>query len=238
MKNITLFSLIFFLNTHTTAQNRFSGGLFAGVNFSQIDGDYQQGYLKKMFGGGVRASMILGRNFDIGTELMYNGRGAEPSASDFTDKNPAFSMTMHYAEAALMANFHFDQNEAGFNQKTIQIGLSYGRLLQSTNLVTKQQVVDSLQTKLFLQENLKNADVNFIVGFAYRFTPKIGIQVRHSYSLTPFFERVLPIQRSPQREYFIGRSYFFSVHLFYDLWTPELRRPKKARGKSPKRVKN
>jgi Outer membrane protein beta-barrel domain len=237
MKNPILFSLLLFFVAPLSAQNRFSGGLFGGVNFAQIDGDFQQGYRKRMLCGGARAAMILTRNFDIGTELMYNGKGASPSDADRTSINPNFYMTMHYAEAALMANFHFEQNERGFNQKTFQIGFSYGRLLTSTNEVSKLNRVDSAQTKLFLQENLKNADVSFILGLTYRFTPKIGVSLRHTYSLTPFFERVLPVQRTTQKSYFIGRSYFLSIHLSYDLWTPELRKPKKER-KKPSRKKS
>jgi Outer membrane protein beta-barrel domain len=230
VKNSILFIFLFLFIAHLSAQNRFSGGVFGGVNFAQIDGDFQQGYRKRMFSGGIRAAMILTRNFDIGTELMYNGKGALPSATDKSSRNPNFYMTMHYAEAGLMANFHFEQNEAGYNQKTIQIGVSYGRLLQSTNEISKLNTLDTLQTKLFLQENLRSSDVSFIVGFSYRFTPKIGLSMRHSYSLTPFFKRELPPRRGNiQKEYFLGRSYFLSVHLFYDLWTPELRRPKKAR---------
>jgi hypothetical protein len=238
MKNLSLFSLVLLLSAPLSAQNRFAGGVFAGVNFAQIDGDFQQGYYKKMFSGGIRAAMILTRNFDIGTELIYNGKGAEPGSTDYSGKNLNFYMTMHYAEAGLMANFHFDQAEAGYNQKTIQIGLTYGRLLSSSNEISKiSNSIDTVQTKLFSQENLKNADVSFVVGFSYRFTPKIGFSLRHAYSLTPFFERVLPTQRTYQKDYYLGRSYFISAHLFYDLWTPELRKPKKARGKTSRKVK-
>jgi Outer membrane protein beta-barrel domain len=236
MKKPILFSLLLLISMSISAQNRFTGGLFGGINFAQIDGDYQQGYRKKMFGGGIRAAMILSRNFDIGTELMYNGKGASPNSTDITSINPNFYMTMHYAEAALTANFHFEQNARGYNQKTVQVGISYGRLLNSSSVVLKQFVVDSFQTKLFSQENLKNSDVSLILGFAYRFTPKIGLALRHTYSVTPFFERELPArQRTVQRNYFTGRSYFLSLHMFYDLWTPELRKAKKARTRTIKK---
>ena len=238
MKNIVLLSLIFWFSTTVSAQNRFAGGVFAGVNLTQIDGDFQQGYNKRMFGGGIRAAMILTKNFDIGTELMYNGKGAKPSDSDKSSRTPNFYMTMHYAEAALMANFHFDQTEEGYNSKTIQIGLSYGRLLNSKVEILKLSLRDTIASKQFLQENLKNSDVNFVVGFSYRLTPKIGIAARHSYSLTPFFENNAP--RKPrtyadQRDYVIGRSYFLSFHLFYDFWTPELRKIKKGKKKTIKK---
>jgi Outer membrane protein beta-barrel domain len=241
MKRLILLTTLYFLVfTHLTAQNRFMGGVFAGLNLTQIDGDYQQGYQRKMFSGGIRAAMIINRNFDIGTELMYNGKGAIPSGTDKSSRTPEFYMSMHYAEAALTTNFHFDENEMGFNQKTFQLGISYGRLLKSKNEISKFSIIDVTKSNLFLQEKLNNSDVSVIVGFAYRFTPRIGFAVRHSYSVTPFFERTLPPtrQRTDQKEYIIGRSYFFSTHLFYDLWTPELRKPKKARKTAPKRTKS
>ena len=210
MKNIALLSLIFWFSTTISAQNRFAGGIFAGMNHTQIDGDFQQGYNKKMFGGGIRAAMILTKNFDIGTELMYNGKGAKPSDADKSSRTPNFYMTMHYAEAALMANFHFDQNEEGYNSKTIQIGLSYGRLLSSKVEILKLSLRDTIASKQFSQENLKNSDVSLVVGFSYRFTPKIGVSMRHSYSLTPFFENNAPLKprtSADQRNYVIGRSY-------------------------------
>lgn len=234
MKNIALLTCFYFISTTLSAQQRFTGGLFAGMNFAQIDGDLQQGYRKKMFGGGIRAAMIINRKFDIGTELMYNGKGAQPSATDKASRNANFYMTMHYAEAALTANLHFDQAEGGYNQKTVQIGLSYGRLLSSSNEISKLLQVDTIRSKQFLQENIKNVDISLLLGFAYRFTPKIGIAVRHTYSMTPFFERVfVPMPRAlpNQKDYFLARSYFLSFHLFYDLWVPELRKPKKARKK-------
>lgn len=238
MKNIALLFYFCLFSTILSAQQRFTGGLFAGVNLAQIDGDFQQGYRKKMFGGGIRAAMIINRKFDIGTELMYNGKGAQPSASDISSRNPNFYMTMHYAEAALTANFHFDQTEQGYNQKTVQIGLSYGRLLSSSNEISKFTKLDTLRTKDFLQENIKNVDISLLLGFAYRFTPKIGVAIRHTYSMTPFFERVIaPSSRTQpnQRDYYIARSYFLSFHLFYDLWVPELRKPKKVRKSNPKK---
>ena len=234
MKNIALLSLIFWFSTTVLAQNRFAGGIFAGMNLTQIDGDFQQGYNKRMFGGGIRAAMILTKNFDIGTELMYNGKGAKPSDADKSSRTPNFYMTMHYAEAALMANFHFGQNEEEYNDKTFQIGLSYGRLLNSKVEILKLSLRDTIASKQFLQENLKSSDVNFVVGFSYRFTPKIGISMRHSYSLTPFFENNTPLKprtNADQKNYVIGRSYFLSMHLFYDLWTPELRKIKKGKKK-------
>jgi hypothetical protein len=233
MKNLSLvFAFISLFSPSLSAQNRFVGGAFAGLNLAQIDGDYQQGYRKKMFTGGIRAAMILTRNFDIGTELIYNGRGSEPNSTEKSSRNPNFYMTMHYAEAALMANIHFDETEGGFNQKSAHFGISYGRLLRSTNKISNLNVLDTINSRQFLQENLKNTDVNFIVGFSYRFTPKIGVSVRHSYSITPFFEKPIPqIRRTTPRDYFLVHSYFLSFHLFYDLWTPELRKAKKKRKK-------
>lgn len=231
MKNLSLvFAFIFLFFTSLSAQNRFVGGAFVGLNLAQIDGDYQQGYRKKMFTGGIRAAMILTRNFDIGTELIYNGKGSEPNPTEKSSRYPSFYMTMHYAEAALMANIHFDEGEDGYNQKTVHLGISYGRLLRSSTNISKFNLLDTVGTNLFLQENLKNTDVNLIIGFSYRFTPKIGVSVRHSYSIMPFFERPIPQnKRTTQRDYYLGRSYFLSFHLFYDLWTPELRKAKKKR---------
>ena len=238
MKNVVLLFCFYLFSATLLAQQRFTGGLFGGVNFAQIDGDFQQGYRKKILGGGIRAAMILTRKFDIGTELMYNGKGAEPSMEDKASKNPNFYMTMHYAEAALTANLHFDPNEEGFNQKTVQIGLSYGRLLSSSNEISKLTQIDTLKSKQFLQENIKNVDVSLLVGFAYRFTPKFGVALRHTYSLTPFFERIIvqtPRITPNPKDYYLARSYFLSVHLFYDLWARELRKPKKAKKSSPKK---
>jgi hypothetical protein len=238
MKNIALLFCFCLLSTTLSAQQRFTGGLFAGVNLAQVDGDFQQGYNKTMFGGGIRAAMIINRKFDIGTELMYNGKGAEPSGSDKSSRNPNFYMTMHYAEAALTANLHFDQNEEGYNKKTVQIGVSYGRLLSSSNEISKLTQVDTLKSKQFSQENIKNVDISLLLGFAYRFTPKIGIAIRHTYSMTPFFEKIIvstPRVTPNPKDYFIGRSYFLSFHIFYDLWTPELRKPKKAKKNNPKK---
>jgi hypothetical protein len=232
---VVLFSSFYALSAQS---DRFKAGLFGGFNLTQIDGDRQQGYDRLTPTIGLRGGIIFNKRFDIGTELMYNGRGAKPSDEDFRQvKTPAVFLKMQYADVMLTANWNYYLVEAGYYRSTLTAGLYYGRLLQSASSVYINQKLDTVLTNKLSQDNMRSADFGFTVGWSYRFTQKLGIAIRHSASfnylyVNPNYEQLkLTISRQRSNEYLTLQSYFLSVHAFYDFITPKLKKKKAVKKK-------
>ena len=75
----TLTLIFFFCSSILFGQTSpFKAGIAAGLNFSQVDGDYQHGYHKKGLTLGIRGGIVLKKKYSIITELLYNYYGGEP----------------------------------------------------------------------------------------------------------------------------------------------------------------
>lgn len=214
------------------AQSPFKAGVSVGLNLAQIDGDHQFGYDKKGFGFGLRGGVVVRKNFDIMTELLYVQKGASPKSSQPFDSRRA-EIELKYAEVPLLLNYHFQKNDLGFYKWTIQAGASYGRLLKSTSVVTKKSTLDSMATVSLSQENYKKQDISFIVGFTYNILSNLGINLRHTVSLTKLYENPdfnVPSTTTKRAErYMAFRNYYLSFQIYYDFLAPKIKKPKKKK---------
>jgi hypothetical protein len=235
------FVLILFASlswTTSAAQSeRFKAGVFGGINLAQADGDRQQGYDRLAYAIGLRGGIIFNRRFDIGTELIYNGKGAKPSTEDLSRvKTAALFMKTHYADVMLTANWNYFLVEQGYFRSTFSVGLSYGRLLRSQSEIFVNQRIDTVLTSKVNQDQLKSGDFSLMVGWAYRFSPRLGVAIRHTASLNKFYVNpnieALQSSRNRSLEFLSLQSYYLSAHVFYDFITPKLKKKKKAATKT------
>ena len=219
-------------STHLIAQSPFKAGVSVGLNLAQIDGDHQFGYDKRGFGFGLRGGVVVRKNFDIMTELLYVQKGASPKSTQPFDSRRA-EIELKYAEVPLLFSYHFQKNDLGFYKWTIQGGASYGRLLKSTSVVTKKSTLDSLATISLSQENYKKHDISFIIGFTYNIRSNLGINIRHSVSLTTLYENPdfnVPTTTAKRAErYMEFRNYYLSFQIYYDFLAPKIKKPKKKK---------
>lgn len=214
------------------AQSPFKAGISLGVNFAQIDGDFQYGYDKVGLGYGLRGGIAVRKNFDIMTELLYVEKGTNPQSSQNYDSRKA-NIVLKYAEIPLLFSYHYKKSESGFYRITLQTGASYGRLLRSTTLITKRSIIDSVTTASLQQENYRKYDISFIVGFTYNIRHNLGINLRHSVALTtmynnPNYDVLINTSRKIER-YLTFRNYFLSLQVFYDFVAPKIKKPRKKR---------
>jgi hypothetical protein len=231
-KHFTLIVFVALSWTIGTAQSdRFKAGIFSGINLAQADGDRQQGYDRLAYAVGLRGGIIFNRRFDIGTELIYNGKGAKPSSEDLSRvKAAALFMRTHYADVMLTANWNYFLVEEGYFRSTFSVGFSYGRLLRSQSEVFVNQRIDTVLTAKMNQEQLKSGDFSVMVGWSYRFTPRLGVAIRHTASLNKFYINpnieTLQTSRNRSLEFLSLQSYYLSAHVFYDFITPKLKKKK------------
>jgi hypothetical protein len=207
------------------AQARFKATVSAGLNMSQIDGDAQDGYRKPGLSLGLNGSVFINPAFDISTELLYSEKGAKVTGNINADqRNTYFSnFTLKYSEIALLANFYLKPNATKtYYRRSVHMGFSYGRLLQSSTAIFRgNQRATKIESDVVSQYNPH--DVSFIIGWSQLFTPRLGITIRHTTSLTTLYRYTRTVDENgvvKERAFKYLRPYFLTFHVFYNLVSP------------------
>jgi hypothetical protein len=221
----TIFTVAFFLfftEGGILAQAHFKATAFAGINFSQIDGDKQEGYRKQGVSLGLGGSIYIKPDIEIGTELLYNAKGAKPNKNVSSFEDTYFStFSLQYSEIALLGKYHFSPNSTKkYYTRSFLLGLSYGRLLKSsTTIIRGYAHVTALETSVTNQYNPH--DFSFIVGCSQLLTQRIGISVRHTRSMNFLYKNPDIYVASQKSAGFQSlQPFFLSFHLFYNFISP------------------
>lgn len=176
----------------------FFGGLVAGANFSQIDGDNYKGYDNVGLNvGGIVYSRV---NTEIAAslEILYTQRGAY--GKDVRDLGVKgiftsnYRATITYAEVPIMLHYFFpSKNHLG-------AGFSYARVVQSKESVTTypDQKYDDTQYPF-----RKNA-VDFVLDGKIRVWKGLFVNPRFQYGITP-------VRGEGELPKFLGRKQFSNV---------------------------
>ena len=228
-KPLLLFIFCGCLMAHTTLQaqteQHFRAGVTAGINLSQIEGDAQQGYHKTGVSIGAKGAYCFKPNFDISAELLYNARGSRDNpfaeALPTDSRKLRLASSLNYADVLIAANFHFlPNNSYTFYRQSLQIGVSYGRLLSSSVSVSRGNLQDKvLETDVL--NNLKKDDVAFVIGYSFFFTSRLGITAKHGVSLRPIYDGS-PKQATTSQDYGRFIPYNLTFQLVYNLFSPKL----------------
>jgi hypothetical protein len=247
MKEFLYILIVFFtLNTEgVSAQSRFRATAIGGVNLSQLDGDYQEGYRRKNACIGLSTAVILRPDFDISLETMYNPRGAQP-VPEGTNQQTRYRTTidLKYADVVFLLNFHaFPSKSKLYYLQTLKMGMSYGRLLNS-NVTMRYNNLSFAEYEQQIIKGLRKDDIAFVLGLAWQLSPQIGVMFRHTYSIRRIYELKEPITvTSPafipiaNRDINYLKPYYISLHTFYHFISPHkavgVRRNKSGGGGDP-----
>ncbi|MBA3830098.1 MAG: PorT family protein [Taibaiella sp.] len=168
-------------NYYVEEQRTFYGGIVAGVNFTQIDGDDFKGYDKigANFGGKVYAQ--LDAHLAASMEILYSQKGsrsihpqeAEPGVV-ITD----YRVDLNYAEVPILLNY-FDKRKSHFGG-----GFSYSQLAGSAERIT---TTPASATSGINFENypFKKVDINIVLAGDLHLYKGLFLDVRFQYSLFP-----------------------------------------------------
>ena len=226
-------SVVFFLlcQLSLTAQNRFKAGVVGGLNFSQINGDNQNGYNKIGGSLGIKGGFDITPNIDLSAELFYNNKGSKPSREDLTGSGRSYlpTINLHTADMMIIANFYnkFKPSDE-FYKISFHTGFSYVKLLRSQTEVTHYlNPVPSIGQ--YLNQHYKSSDFGFIFGCSYFITPRLGVAIRHTFSIKNLYEKPdsqLPIEEVGDFKTF--KPYYLSLHLFYNFILPSVKTSEKS----------
>jgi hypothetical protein len=197
---------VFTVFSQTSAQ-RFSAGLMAGINASQIDGDQLAGYDKIGFTGGIKAIINFESPFDLNVEFLFSQRGSKPDIFN-PDYDPDINVSLLYAELPVYVTLgDWWQEEGQYHKVSAHAGLSYGRLIKAStfdHFNSSEQSIDRLVP--YFNEN----DLSWLVGVSYRFNSHWGLTGRYTRGITPLL--------SPQKHNLAAErllSYFITFRTEY-----------------------
>lgn len=183
-KLILIFVLISlgFFEQASAQDQRFKAGLILGSNFSQIDGDRSNGYIKPGITGGLRGVAIINDKVDLSIELLFDQRGSR-SQSIFDDNFFPFKITNNYVSVPVIFNYQDWLHESEEYYKLhFHVGFSYGRLLNT-------QIDDEDENSIFvpLSMDFRQDDISVLVGTTYYVNSNFGITGRFSRGLNPLY---------------------------------------------------
>ena len=176
-KKLLLPILLLFAASVVFAQ-RFDGGILAGFNATQVEGDTYKGYNKPGIVAGAYVETDIAPAVFAAMEIKFSQKGARKKV---TDKDPTkYVMRLDYVEMPIY--FAFRTNERG----SIIGGLSTGFLLGSNEFDNYGDLapVD--------QKAFKKIDLQPLIGFQFDFLDNVKADLRFAFSVLPIRNRPGP----------------------------------------------
>jgi opacity protein-like surface antigen len=157
---------------------RFEGGVLAGLNASQVDGDTYSGYNKPGVVGGVYVLNNFSRSVFAGMELKFTQKGSRKNPDPKqTDDQSKYIMRLNYAEIPVYVGIRTSE------RISVLAGLSAGYLIKGTEFDNYGKFV------IEDQHAFNSTDVQGLLGFRFQMTDRLSIDLRGAYSVLPIREK-------------------------------------------------
>lgn len=154
---------------------KFDGGIYAGINTSQITGDDLAGYdkLSAAFGGFARRS--FNERWAMTMELGYLGKGSRKNISPRDSVPTFYLLRLHYIEVPLMVQYTWKE------QLTLEAGPSVGVLFKWY----EEDTFGELSGPYSSRQQFKPLDFSFALGVMWWFNERWAISVRNANTMFP-----------------------------------------------------
>ncbi len=173
IKKFTCLLWILLLTNIAVAQ-RFSGGFYAGIIGSQIDGDQSAGYNKGGFNVAATVQYPLSDKFFMSMDLGYAQKGSQSKTSYGIPR--ALSIKINYVDLPLCINF-YDRQHVGFTA-----GLQYSR---TVGAIKQDIIMLPNSSRVYGIDSFKKDDIEVILGGTYYINKTINVNLRYGYSIVP-----------------------------------------------------
>lgn len=184
----------------------FYGGLIAGANFTQVDGDNYAGFHKV----GMNVGGIVYARFDehlaASIEILYSQKGARGHKEQSSINRyiiTKYDVRLNYAEVPLQLCY-FDRRRSHFGA-----GFSVARLVSVKEEGAFRQNVGPAVN--FDDYPFRKMDYNFIAGGSLHLLKGLFLNARFQYSLRPVREGDIGVKLPPE---YSGRRQQFN-----NMWT-------------------
>lgn len=177
-------------NYYLENERTFYGGVLAGVNLTQVDGDNFAGYHKVGANVGGIAYIKFDEHLAASMEILYSQKGsratdAQPIAPGLFITN--YDINLNYAEVPILFNY-FDKRKSHFGG-----GISYSRLAGSSEHLTIEPAPNPpIDVSKY---PFKKSDYNLVLAGNLHMWKGLFLNVRFQYSLvsirskTPVYTR-------------------------------------------------
>lgn len=157
--------------TNAIFAQRFDGGILAGYNAAQVEGDTYKGYHKPGIVAGVYVETDLAPAIFAAMEIKFTQKGARKKV---TEKDPEkYIMRLNYVEMPVY--FAFRTNERG----SIIGGVSTGFLLSG------KEFNNYGEFPLEDQNPFNKIDLQPLIGFQFDFLDNVKADLRFAFSVLP-----------------------------------------------------
>jgi Outer membrane protein beta-barrel domain len=168
------------LSPSVNAQNRFKGGIIAGFNAAQMDGDAAAGYHKVGLNTGVRAIIELKGRYQITTDILFSQRGSRTTENESLVNR---TCTLNYLEVPVLLNIRDWQkkgvDDVAYYKVAFVVGVSYSRLFKAT--------ANPTFTHGGVLDKFSNNDIAVQGGIQYFQNAHLGFTAKLARSVTKLF---------------------------------------------------
>ena len=199
-----LFSALMLFMFQWAAAQRFDGGLIAGFNATQVEGDAFKGYNKPGVLAGFFVQTDVAPAIFAGMEIKYSQKGSRKRIKQNDPDPEKYIMRLGYIDLPLFVGFRTSDRGA------VVAGVSAGYLMHS---------MEYNEYGEFPQEDLhpfKNLDVQPFLGFQFDMLDRLKVDLRFALS-------VLPIRGQPGEDattyYWLNNQFnnVISLAAYYNL---------------------
>jgi hypothetical protein len=169
----------------------FYGGLVAGANLTQVDGDYYAGYDKVGLNAGGIVYAQIKKHLAFSMEILYSEKGSkstgpQPSPANASILVTKYGINVNYAEVPVMINY-FDKRKSHFG-----VGVSYSRLVNSHETLDIDSFTTSRTIDLNNQYPFKPNGFDFLAGVDLHLVAGLFLNIRFQYSIVPIRTQLPP----------------------------------------------
>ncbi|MDP4281489.1 MAG: porin family protein [Bacteroidota bacterium] len=162
-----LFSIILVLTTITSSGQRFNGGIFAGGDVSQVDGDTYQGYHKAGVLAGGMVSLRVSPESSFQMEIGYIQKGSRMDSNDYQ----TYQMKLHYMEIPVLYQYTFAKRMSWETGPAVDI------------LVGSQELSNGFEIPEDHAVKFRPVTLSGIIGISGYLTHHLKANIRVNYSL-------------------------------------------------------
>lgn len=173
-----ILSIIFFIVSFVVfSQIKFKGGLTAGINASQIEGDGYRGFDKVGLIGGFVLRSNLNEKWYLQSEIIYIQKGSRDPVNFEIGKYNSAKIALDYVEVPFLIGYKLKDDIP------VDIGLSYA------NLVKVYTEVNGVATPT-VNTPIQKSEIGFKMGIGYEFSNNFTLYGRYTTSVTSIGQSV------------------------------------------------
>jgi hypothetical protein len=187
-------------------ERTFYGGVVAGINASQVDGDNYAGFHKAGLNIGLITYAKINKQFLLSMEMLYSMKGAKNvqviNSSAVGSVPDIYVSKLNYIEIPVMIHYITKSN------LIFGIGISYSQLLKSSETEDADQPVNFDPEATPFRKN----DFNYLISVNYQLYKNLFARVRYQYSITTIRDSdKIPLQFGTSAQY----NNLFCLQLMY-----------------------